>query len=279
MGWSASNDTRQVRLVSVLSGKGGVGKSIIAFNLAERAAAAGQKILLVDADLCCGNLHILANVTPRAGLEAYAAGDCSLADAVASFNENLDILSRLETGPLEQLDSVTGIARWVKQIRDDSAAYDLIILDHGSGISDTITVLANASDANLLVLIPELTSLSDCYGLCKYLYQANPQIDCRLLINRIDADSETEYIWTKFAAMAEQFLGQVPSLAGSLPEDPTVRKSVGSQRPIAEISNEAPVVQALNELLRNLNGEAAPVSFSNSITTINNEPASADTRE
>ena len=77
-----------VTIVSILSGKGGVGKSVIAFNLAEPAAAARSKTLLVDADICCGNQHILANIDPGRGLDAFALGQANLADTVCGFNES-----------------------------------------------------------------------------------------------------------------------------------------------------------------------------------------------
>ncbi len=276
---SEHSDHPQACLVSILSGKGGVGKSVIAFNLAERAAAAGSKTLLVDADFYCGNLHILANVDPGEGLEAYLGRNKSLVEATTTYNENLDILSRSETGPLNSLNSVTEVAQWAARLREDASGYDLVILDHSSGISETATVLASASDVNLLVLVPELTSISDCYGLCKYLYQANQQLDCRLLLNRIDSEDEAEYLWTKFAATAEQFLGKVPGLAGSLPEDETVCRSVATQRPLSEISAQSPVAQALAALIGNLGGETKPVTAGHPNTTINNEAALAEIRE
>jgi len=276
---SERSDYPRAQLVSILSGKGGVGKSVIAFNLAERAAAAGCRTLLIDADFYCGNLHILANVDPGEGLEVYIGQNKSLADATSAYNENLDILSRSDTGPLNGLNSVTEVARWAARLREDASGYDLVILDHSSGISETATVLASASDINLLVLVPELTSISDCYGLCKYLYQANQQLDCRLLLNRVNSEDEAEYLWSKFAAIAEQFLGQVPGLVGSLPEDKAVCRSVATQRSLAEISPQSPVAQALTELVDRLGDEPGPMTVGHPTTTINNEAALAEIRE
>ena len=132
---------------------------------------------------------------------------------------------------------------------------------------------------NLLLLVPELTSISDCYGLCKYLYQANQAVDCRLLINRVESDDEADHIWTKFAAMAEQFLGRVPSLAGTLLEDKAVRQSIASQRPIIEISPKSLVAQALAGIVRNLMAELSPTTVGNSTLEINSVTATAEVRE
>lgn len=267
------------RMISVLSGKGGVGKSVIAFNLAERIAAAGYKTLLVDADLCCGNLHILANVDPRDGLETYANEQTTLAEAVVGISNRLDLLARSQTGPIKTFESTQAIARWVGRLRGEAEPYDLVIIDHGSGISDTATVLASASDISLLVLVPELTSISDCYGLCKYLYDGNTALDCRLLINWVESEDEAEYVWTKFAAVSEKFLGRVPGLIGSIPQDNAFRRSVASQQPLAEVAPQAPVIQVLTEIARSLVSDLGLTTSGPSITTLNNEPALAEIRE
>ena len=268
-----------VTMVSILSGKGGVGKSVIAFNLAERAAAAGRKTLLVDADFCCGNLHILANVDPGNGLDAFAAEQNNLTDAVCRYNDKLDILARSTNGPLESLQEITQVAEFAGRLRRQAIGYDLVILDQGSGISNTATLLASTCDTNLIVLIPELTSISDCFGLCKFLYQANQALEARILINRAGSDHEAEYIWTRFAAMAEQFMGQVPSLAGHLLEDEAVLKAVAAQRAIADLSAETNVVQALTGIVADLGGVPRAIDSRISTHAINSTTATADIRE
>ncbi len=77
-------------LISILSGKGGVGKSVVAFNLAENLASGGAKVLLVDADLGTGNIHVLANLNSEYGIREFADGRLSLAEAVLPFARNLD---------------------------------------------------------------------------------------------------------------------------------------------------------------------------------------------
>ncbi len=269
----------QARMVSLLSGKGGVGKSVVAFNLAERAAAAGYRVLLVDADLSCGNQHILANLDPQAGLDAFVTGRVPLAESSVTYNENLSLLARSQSGPLNDLSTVASVAQCARRLREETAEYNLVIIDHSSGISEAAAVFASASDVNLLVMVPELTSISDCYGLCKFLIGANRAVDCRLLLNRVDSDSEAEQVWTKFAAMTEQFLQWTPSLAGFLSEATAVQKSVASQQPIAEASPEAAILQELDRVVRNLMGEPWRGVLSETTTRINHVTATADITE
>jgi flagellar biosynthesis protein FlhG len=267
------------KLVSVLSGKGGVGKSVVAFNLAERTAHLGYQALLVDADLSCGNLHILANVDPADGLDAFACGQKSLTDATVRINGNLALLARSGSGPADALTSVSALASLATKVRSEAHRYDLVVIDHGSGITTSAAVFASASDINLLVLAPELTSIADCYGLCKYLYQSDRAIDCRLLFNRVASDSEAEYIWTRFRAMAEQFLGQTPGLVGALPEDASVRQSVASQSPISAVAPDSPILRAIENVISNLGWASPPQAAATQTREINIVTASADIRK
>ncbi|MBU0983202.1 MAG: P-loop NTPase [candidate division Zixibacteria bacterium] len=262
------------RMISVLSGKGGVGKSVIAFNLAHQIGLSGRRVLLVDADFSCGNLHILANVAAEYGVMEFATGKLSLAEAVTRCAHSVDLLAAANGGVTNVDTSL--VSTLAARLRHQAGNYDLIILDHGSGVSDPATVLAHASDLNVLVLIPELTSIADCYGLVKYLYNANANIDCRLLVNRVLSDDEAEYVQTKFAATAERFLRRVPGFLGHVPEDIDVRRSVGSQRPVIDINSQALVVQALTRVMPAVTGPAVDTAPVNRIETINNEPATAD---
>jgi len=267
------------KLVSLLSGKGGVGKSVIAFNLAERAAHLGFRTLLVDLDLSCGNQHILANVDPSDGLDAFIRERKSPADVAVTLGDNLALLARATSNPIDELVTVSSLAGLAARLRNEASKYDLVVIDHSSGIAASAAVFAAASDINLLVLIPELTSISDCYGLSKYLYQSGRTIDCRLLLNRIESDSEAEYVWTRFRAMAEQFLDQAPGLAGMLPEDAAVRQSVAGQKPLSATAPESPALRAIENVIRNLGWRIPAQTALSKTRDINVVTATADIRE
>lgn len=274
-----TNQSPRVQFLSLISGKGGVGKSIIAFNLAERAASAGRRVLLVDADLRGGNLHILANLACEHGLKDFAAGQMPLAQAVTSVNANLDILAGFPAGEGQVLEKNGAVAQLAQSLRQQAAAYDLVILDHGSGISETAAILASTSDLNLLIVIPELTSIADAYGLYKYLNATHAGITCRLLLNRISSEDEADYIRSNFTTMTDRFLGRTPSFVGIIPEDDSVRQAIARQCPIAQIFPQSIVVQALTRLGRSLSGQSATVSATDNNPKINLNAAKAEIRE
>jgi flagellar biosynthesis protein FlhG len=266
-------------MISILSGKGGVGKTVVAFNLAERLNAAGLRVLLVDCDFACGNSHILANVRPEYGLGNYLAGQLSLKEAVTAVGEDFDILTA--TGIGHQIDSgnVSAAAYLAEHLQRHSRDYDAVVLDHSSGICDAATVLAHASDVSVLVVLPELMSLSDSYGLYKYLTEKNSNIDCRLYVNRVQGPDEAEYIRRKFCAMTERFLRRVPGYLGHLMESEVIRKSVAGQLPVCGIDPDSAVAQQLTAVAQRLTGTAERSRRPLNEVSINNEPATADIKE
>ncbi len=275
-----SIDVDGTTFVSVLSGKGGVGKSVLAFNLAERLADHGYRVLVVDADFSTGNIAVLANIAADYGIQEIISGQLSLAEAVRPFSPNMDVLVSAHTGPVEGFDTPSDAADLAAGLRKQTGAYDVVIMDHSSGISRQATVLASASDVNLLVMVPELTSVADCYGLCKYLYYKNSSIDCRMVVNRTESEDESKYVRTKFSAVADRFLGRIPAFLGFVPEDEVFRRSVATQRPIATIDTQSPALQALNTFANTLGAEFLPeVSPTTNSQTINITTAAADIKE
>ena len=267
-----------LRTVSILSGKGGVGKSVIALNLAERAASHGRRVLLVDVDFSGGNLHILANVAPRQGLAAYLGGEVSIDQVVVPITDRCDLLAHPDSLPPGTSVTVKEIARFASRLQVEAAAYDLIIMDHGSGVSEQATVLASASDLNLLIAIPELTSIADCYGLYKFLTQANRSVVCRLLINRVEDAEEADFVATRLGAMTRQFLGRPLPMLAFLPEDRSLRRAIAGQCPLAQIGEQSPVLQGLNETCRALVGGLPTATPVTPDTVINENAAPADIR-
>jgi len=270
------------KLVSLISGKGGVGKSVLAFNLAERCAAVGQKVLLVDTDFNFGNQHILANVKCEYGIKEFIDGKLSLKEAVTRVSSQLDILPAVNSHIVFHDSDMPVYAKMIKNLRYQGTEYDLIIIDHSSGVSKVSTMIAFASDINLLVLVPELTSISDSYGLFKYLKETNKNINCRLLINRVQSEEEAEYIYSKFYVVAERFLKVAPQLMGFIPEDKLFVKSLAAQSPLSAIDAQSVVVQKLNMLGQELRRQLLNIYHHKNINnqkTNNKNMAVADIKE
>lgn len=271
----------RANIISVLSGKGGVGKSMIAFNLAERVCAKGKRVLLIDGDTNFGNLHIYANREAENGLIELLTGQCSYDQAAIKINPFFHLLPASMKNLIPNNENLDIASKLVQLVDDLTGIYEIIIIDHASGISDFATATAFASDLNLLIVVPELTSIADSYGLFKKLSAHKAALECRILINRVEQNDDIEFLFSRFCALTEQFLGKCPKFFGHISEDSAMKKALAAQTPLAITYPEAIVTQditLLAEKLVRLSSDSFPRPVNNP-ETINNNPALADIKE
>jgi flagellar biosynthesis protein FlhG len=244
---SDSDTRRQTKFVSILSGKGGVGKTVIACNLAERIASQGCRVLLVDADFGLGNVHLLTNTVVEYGVGALAAGQLSLKEAVTGIFPRLDILASESNRLTSDLLDTAAAGALMKVLRQQARDYDLVVLDHSSGKSTAATTISLASELSLIVTVPELTALADGYGLLKHLAQSRAGSRCTMIVNRTSSPGEATYVREKLTAMAERFLNCPLSWLGALPEDPAVRDSISRQQLLCHAAAGSAMLTALEK--------------------------------
>jgi len=250
-------------LVSFVSGKGGVGKSTIAFNLSAVAARAGYRTLIADCDWNFGNVHILANVVPTMTLGDVVKNEVYASEARVQLGENWHMLASPSCGPKGMDFSGARIIRFFHSIRKLYHEYDYIILDTGTGDIGTIITAASVSDINIIVINPELTSIADGYGLFKHLVNSGNETMNYILVNFVECPADHAFIYQKFAFLAQKFLNKVPLNAGFLMNDREVIESVAHQVALQDMKGGTPAVEYLNRLLKLLTKERK-IRFSNS---------------
>ncbi len=225
-------------IVLVSGGKGGVGKTTIAANLALELARKGRRALLVDLDLGLGDVHVLLHLTPPRTIEDGLSGAVRFDECIVRGPSGLDVLAA-GSGSLAMahLDE-TRRTRLASGLRDLAQRYDVVVADGASGIGIDALAFCCLADHVLVVTTPDPTALTDAYGLIKALH-AFGEAESRevptpeLVINQASGIEEAESTAAKLRIVCERFLARSPRSAGWLPASGAVELACRLQRPFA----------------------------------------------
>ena len=253
---------RLARAIAVSSGKGGVGKTNLAVNLAVSFAERGIRTALLDADLGLANADVLCGLTPRATLEDVVSGEMTLEDVMVHAPGGFRLLpgasgvSRLADMGLTQRRSV------LEQLMRLERAVDVLIIDTGAGIGANSMAFAAASHTILVATTPEPTSIADAYGAIKTLVARGCRDGLQLVVNMAESDDEALAVHARIDRVSRAFLGVRLAYAGAVPLDPAVPAAVRRREPVAVASPYAPASRAIRQLSRTISGESLPVPLS-----------------
>jgi flagellar biosynthesis protein FlhG len=237
--------TVPLRVIAVASGKGGVGKSNVAANLAVLAAKSGNRVLIIDGDLGLANVEILYGIKPRFHLGHLLDSDIPVSEVLAvgpagvrvlPAGTGLQQLSRLDDA--QRLRLVTAL----DQLEDQ---FDVILLDAGAGIGDNVMFFVGAAQEALLVVSPEPTSLTDAYATIKVLCQDAGVRFFDVVVNQAGNEAMAHDIFDKLSAISGRFLDARIRWLGWLPRDENVHRAVMAQRPVVELFPSSPASRAL----------------------------------
>jgi len=241
-----------LRVVAVTSGKGGVGKTNISVNLATLAAAQGQRVLLIDADLGLANSHIVLGVAPRYHLGHLLDGTVDIDEVLAHGPHGLRVLSASSgVQEMTRLDDAQRL-RLVTALDPLDDRFDLVLIDCGAGIGDNVVFFAGAAQMTLLVVTPEPTSLTDAYAAVKVLSQRAGVRHFSVVVNWASDEAQARDIFQKLARVTDRFLQAKVSYVGSLPRDENVQRSVMAQQPVVDLYPQSPASRALGHLARSI---------------------------
>ena len=240
---------KKARRIAVISGKGGVGKTVITANLAASLSSMGRRILVVDADLGLANLDILLGVAPRLTIQDALCGTHPLEEVLLPTSKGFDLLpagSGLPEGTVFTVALAEGIESVLGSLQQ---RYDVILFDAGAGVGDVVLFFANLAHEILLVVTPEPTSLMDGYATIKILNQTYERSEFFLVVNQASPDRSAETgvaVATHLQNVVARFLGSDHEnpvrleLIGSIPQDPAIPEAVRQRQLLMEISPQAP---------------------------------------
>ncbi|WJW76642.1 MinD/ParA family protein [Thiohalobacter sp. IOR34] len=248
------------RIITVTSGKGGVGKTQLSVNLAHEFARRGQKACLFDADLGLANANILLDIRPERTLEDVIEGRCGLADIIVRPLPGLDVVPG--SSGIEKMANLAPFAlAELREQFDVLDQYDVLIFDTSSGVGRSVLQLALASPEVLLVMTPEPTSLTDAYALLKLLRQNDYGGQLRVVVNAARSSETASHTFQKFREVARVYLRLELELLASIPYDAQVQASVREQQPITLAHPEAAATRAIVRLADSLLAAESPLQL------------------
>ena len=235
-------------VIAVTSGKGGVGKSNVAVNLAAQFASAGKNIVLLDADLGLANADVLCNLDVP----------FNLAHVIARQKELRDVMVKAPGG-FKLIAGASGLARMadlsdfdrqrlVDALVELEQQADILLIDTGAGISQNVLSFTRAADHVLVVTTPEPTAITDAYAVIKVVSRDESDRRISLLVNQARSSGEAKVVYDRIAKVARQFLGVHVLEAGYVSHDESVPMCVRKRTPFVIASPRCPAAICIAHL-------------------------------
>ena len=222
------------KVITITSGKGGVGKSNMAVNLAVHFRKMGKRVIIFDADFGLANVEVMFGTVPKYNLTKLLEGEMKIEDIITKGPEDIGFISGgsgivgLDNLNKSQIDYLISNLSYLNELTD------VLIIDTGAGVSDSVLDFVLASPEVVLVTTPEPSSLTDSYSLIKALYK-NPGFikngtNIRLVANKVNSRDEAMAVYNKIKTVTTKFLNGEVKYLGMVPQDDTLEKAVRNQK-------------------------------------------------
>ncbi|MEA4900853.1 MinD/ParA family protein [Desulfitobacterium sp.] len=230
------NNKGSLRVISVTSGKGGVGKTNLTVNLALALIEFGYRVIILDGDLGLANVDIACGITPRFTLEHLLNGEKTIEEILVSGPKGLGILpggsgvqdlANIERNHLENV---------IRNLGRLEGLADILIIDTGAGLGHIVTNFLKASDDVILLTTPEPTALTDAYGVLKALQtdeEEEKPLQVNVVVNRVLNEEDARATYERLENAVHRFLQGSVNFLGWVYEDPSVGKAIMNQEPLA----------------------------------------------
>jgi flagellar biosynthesis protein FlhG len=248
---------KRARVTAITSGKGGVGKTVVAANLAAALAQRGERVLVLDADLGLANLDVVLNLFPKITLHDVFTGKHTLDEAVLPAPGGFSVLLA-GSGMVEYSRLTPEVSdKLLDVVNSVVPRFDRVLLDTGAGISDVVLFTVSLADDVLIVTTPEPTALTDAYATIKVLATVQQRRSMQLLVNQVLHAGEGRVIRGQLQQVVDRYVGTAETpiklnLVGEVPTDGAVREAVQRRRLMLEEMPGAPAAAAVHAVAARL---------------------------
>jgi flagellar biosynthesis protein FlhG len=237
-----------VRVIAVTSGKGGVGKTNVAANLAVALSGRGQSVMVLDADLSLANLDVLLGLQPRFNLAHVLSGEVDLNSTVMRGPKNIRIVpsasgnaSMIDVPPASQ----AAIIQAFSELADQP---DVLVVDTATGLSDSVIRFVTAAHQAVIVVCDEPASLTDAYALIKVLSTNHGMTRFEIVTNQSRRRGDGQRLYEKLRRVADQYLDVVLRHIGDIPHDEWLRRAVQEQRSVVDAYPKSEAGKAFDQI-------------------------------
>lgn len=250
------------RVITVTSGKGGVGKTNITINLAIALSKRGMKVAILDADLGLANIDVLFGIIPKYTLLDLIHGEKSIFEILTDGPDNIKFLSGGSgVEELIRLDKKK-LRKFVGSIGLLDKLFDVVLIDTGAGLSQNVMSFIMAADEVLLVTTPEPTAITDAYALVKMVSRRDKKKPINIIVNKADSIKEAEEIANKLCVVSQKFLSLRLSKLGYILYDDNVTKSVKIQKPFSLYNPKCQAARSIADIAMKLFSQEPPEDMS-----------------
>jgi flagellar biosynthesis protein FlhG len=243
---------KPVRVITVASGKGGVGKTNLSVNLAISLSKLGGRVLLMDADMSLANVDIMLGLQTKYNLSHVLDGERSLREVIVDGPGGIKIIPAASgVKRMAQLSAIenAGIINAFSELSDE---LDVLIVDTAAGIADSVVSYCRAAQEVIVVVCDEPASITDAYALIKVLSRDYQITKFRLVANMSRSPAHSQRLYEKFSRVCEQFLQVHIDYFGMIPFDQALRDAVQKQVPVTLGQPMSPSAKAFRDMAKKL---------------------------
>ncbi len=220
-----------MRIISVTSGKGGVGKTNLSANLGISLAQFGYRTVIFDADLGLANLDVVLGTSAEYSLHHALDGNLCLAEVIANGPGGVRFVSG-GSGISKLLNvSRKRLQNFLLEIAQLEDSTDVLIFDTGAGVDQRVLTFLRAADEVVLVVTPDPASVTDAYATMKVLLRNQKDANIHVLMNQVESERQGEAIYRKLNEIASHFLEANLTYLGSVRQDAEIAQWIRLRQP------------------------------------------------